>query len=51
MNNEKAEVARQVEGVRVVVDAGCSTDCALSRTYEANPRRDLAVFQYTPAHP
>jgi acetyl-CoA synthetase len=49
-NAEKAEAARQVEGLRVVVaDAGLLDEIArFPKTYESATRaEDLAVFQYT----
>jgi acetyl-CoA synthetase len=49
-NAEKAEIARQIPGVRVIVaDAALLEDIArLPATYKTNTRADdLAVFQYT----
>jgi acetyl-CoA synthetase len=49
-NKEKAEIARQVEGLRVVIaDAGLLDEISrFPKTYETKTRaNDLAVFQYT----
>jgi acetyl-CoA synthetase len=49
-NKEKAEIARQVEGLRIVIaDAGLLDEISrFPKTYETKTRaNDLAVFQYT----
>jgi acetyl-CoA synthetase len=49
-NNEKLQIARQIDGVRVIVaDDGLLDEIArLPSTFKANTRADdLAVFQYT----